>query len=254
MLRGKDPSSWGPIRAIDIALHMGGVGGERGMRGQVRSGHQHLRPPVYAGSCLLGCNPGVSGSCSEHCSHTALWARVWEHPRTLTCRSGESRVQPAQPCALWGWAGVWFPLSGDLGVRLWGRRARELSAPASPPRGQRLCPPLGAVVLVTATPEPLTLMLQNWWFSEHISETCRAESRESGSLGVGGPGISQRSTCPCSLSNLTKRGLPFLSKPFQGVWGTFEGKHQWCASKLTRPQKKGPPKTNSWLLVLRFQM
>lgn len=146
---------------------------------------------------------------------------LWSEPesgRALECSHAELvRAGPSQhaPCALGGQgfgSVIWRPGSQTVGTMEPGYQEPQQALPVG--RGfdsSAWGHPL----------EPLTLMLQNWWFSEDTSETCREYSREGGSLGVGGPGISQRLPHPCQSEQPYRKGIAFSAPTIPGSMGHF---------------------------------
>lgn len=145
-------------------------------------------------------------------------AQIWESPGILEGRTGESGTQPASLCAP-ARGRVRSPSldtgkSGPGDLRDWGTRGHgkpSLQAEAS--YSLVAAGILGHVHLL----EPPTLMLQNRWFSEDISETCD-EQRVVGLWEWRGQAILRGILASASLGTFTKGELLFLPQAWQGAW------------------------------------
>lgn len=164
MLGGEDPAVGGPVRAIDVALHAGGVRGKTGWVGEGEADPDASGPPFI---CRQS-SPGLDLAPTQSTFYT-LWSEP-ESGRALERSHAELvRAGPSQhaPCALRGQgfgSVIWRPGSQTVGTVEPGYQEPQQALPVG--RGfdsSAWGHPL----------EPLTLMLQNWWFSEDTLETCR---------------------------------------------------------------------------------
>lgn len=137
-------------------------------------------------------------------SHRSARSTHLEEPCDVRRQTGESRTQPAPSLD-----------AGDL--RDWG--TLSLGKPSLQAEASR---PLVAVGILSHVHPlgPLTLILQNRWFSKDILETC-GEQRVVGLWEWRAEAILRGVLAPASLSAFTKRELLCLPQPLQEAWAAL---------------------------------